>query len=237
MEGPLQVCAGHNAMRQAFEEEGTDGILLIDASNAFNQMNRSVALHNIQKEMALYVINTYRSPSRLFNRGGGEILSQEGTTQEDPLAMPWYSVNTSIMIQNLRAYCLVIKQVWLADDSTGGWRIMQLYDWYQQLSKEGEMFGYLVNGSKSWLIVKLEALADEAKRVFGDEVNKTTEGQRHLGALIVSQGYKDQYFEEKVPVWKEEIGQLPEIAESEPHMCTLPSQKGTSQSSPTSCAL
>ena len=54
--GPLQVCAGHNAgaeaaihaMSQVFAEEGTDGILLIDASNAFNQMNRSAALHNIQ---------------------------------------------------------------------------------------------------------------------------------------------------------------------------------------------
>ena len=53
-------------MSQVFVEKGTDGILLIDASNAFNQMNRSVALHNIQimcKEMALYVINTYRSSS------------------------------------------------------------------------------------------------------------------------------------------------------------------------------
>ena len=89
--GPLQVCTGHStgpeaaihAMSQMFVEEGTDGILLIDASNAFNQMNRSVALHNIQipcKEMSLYIINTYRSPSRLFICGGGEILSQEGTT-------------------------------------------------------------------------------------------------------------------------------------------------------------
>ena len=71
-------------MSQVFVEEGTSGILLIDASNAFNQMNRSVALHNIQitcKEMSLYTINTYRSPSRLFICGGGEILSQEGTTQ------------------------------------------------------------------------------------------------------------------------------------------------------------
>ena len=62
--GPLQVCAGHStgseaaihAMSQVFVEEGTDGILLIDASNAFNQMNRSAALHNIQitcKEMSL----------------------------------------------------------------------------------------------------------------------------------------------------------------------------------------
>ena len=82
--GPLQVCAGHSAgseaathaMSQVFVEEGTDGILLIDASNAFNQMNRSVALHNIQitcKGMSLYIINTYRSPSRFFICAGGKI--------------------------------------------------------------------------------------------------------------------------------------------------------------------
>ena len=94
-------------------------------------MNRSAALHNIQimcKEMALYVINTYRSPSRLFICGGGEILSQEVTTQGDPLAMPRYSVNTSIMIKNLRTHFPMVKQVWLADDSAGGGRIAQLYD-------------------------------------------------------------------------------------------------------------
>ena len=78
-------------MSQVFVEEGTDGILLIDASNAFNQMNRSVALHNMQitcKEMSLYIINTDRSQLRLFICGGGEILLQEGRTQGDPLAMP-----------------------------------------------------------------------------------------------------------------------------------------------------
>ena len=52
-----------------------------------------------------------------------------------------------------------------------------------------------MNGSKSWLIVKSEELAKEAKRVFGDKVNITTEGHRHLGAVIASQEYKDQYCE------------------------------------------
>ena len=116
-----------HAMSQVFVEEGTDGILLMDASNAFNQMNRSVALHNIQitcKEMSLYIINTYRSPSRLFVCGGGDILSQEGTTQGDLLAMPWYSINTSIMIQSLRTSTPGVKQVWLADDSAGGGQIV-----------------------------------------------------------------------------------------------------------------
>ena len=75
--GPLRVRAGHNAdaeaaihaMSQVFVEEGTDGILLVHASSAFNQRNRSVALHNIQitcKEMSVYIINTYRSPLRLY---------------------------------------------------------------------------------------------------------------------------------------------------------------------------
>ena len=116
-----------HAMSQVFVEEGTDGILLMDASNAFNQMNRSVALHNIQitfKEMSLYIINTYRSPSRLFVCGGGDILSQEGTTQGDLLAMPWYSINTSIMIQSLRTSTPGVKQVWLADNSAGGGQIV-----------------------------------------------------------------------------------------------------------------
>ena len=235
--GPLQVCAGHNAgaeaaihtMSQVFVEEGIDGILLIDASNAFNQMNRSAALHNIQimcKEMALYVVNTYRSPSRLFIRGGGEILSREGTTQADPLAMPWYALNTSIMIQKLRDHYPLVKQVWLADDLAGGGSIVQLYNWYKYLSKEGQKFGYFVNGSKSWLIVKSGELAKEAKRVFGGEVNITTEGQRHLGAVIALQEYKDQYCEEKVRVWKEEIERLSEIAKSQPHAAYSAFTKG-----------
>ena len=128
--GPLQVCADHSAgseaaihaMSQVFVEEGTDGILLKDESNAFSQMNRSVALHNIQitcNAMSLYIINTYRSPSRLFICGRGEILSREGTTKRDPLAMPWYSVNTSITIQSLRIRSPGVKQVWLTDDSAG----------------------------------------------------------------------------------------------------------------------
>lgn len=118
-------------MSQVFVEEGRDGILLIDVSNALSQMNRSVALHNIQttwKEMSLYIINTYRSPSRFFICGGGQIFSQEGTTQGGPLAVPWYSVNTSFIIQSVRTSTPGIKQVWLADDSAGGGQMVQLHD-------------------------------------------------------------------------------------------------------------
>ena len=94
---------------------------------------------------------------------------------------------------------------------------MPLHNWYNYLSQEGKKYGYLVNGSKSWLIVKSDVLAAEAKKVFGDEVNITTEGQRHLGAVIGSRQFKDQYCREKVLGWKGELEALSEIARSQQH--------------------
>ena len=91
---------------------------------------------------------------------------------------------------------------------------MPLCNWYNHLSQEGKKYGYLVNGSKSWLIVKSDVLADEAKRVFGDEVIITTVGQRHLGAFTGSQDFKDQYCREKVLGRKGEFEALSEIARS-----------------------
>ena len=50
------------------------------------------------------------------------------------------------------------------------------------MSKKGKKYGCLANGLKS-LIVKAGVLADDAKRVFGDKVSITTEGQWHLGVV------------------------------------------------------
>ena len=89
--GSLQLCAGQSsggeaaihAMRNIFDEDDTEAILLIDASNAFNSLNRAAALNNIRilcPMVATYVINTYRLPMRLFVLGGQEMKSSEGTT-------------------------------------------------------------------------------------------------------------------------------------------------------------
>ena len=93
--GSMQVCAGQksgseaaiHAMSEIFHGEDTDAVFLIDASNAFNSLNRMTALHNILVTcpiIGLYAVNTYRNPARLFVVGGYELLSAEGTTQGDP---------------------------------------------------------------------------------------------------------------------------------------------------------
>ena len=107
-------------------------------------------------------------------------------------------VNTSIMIQSSRTSTPGDKQIWLADGSAGSGDILPLYNWDNHLSQEGQKYDYLVNGSKSWLIIKSDVPLIEAKKVFGDEVNITAEGQHHLEAVIGSQEFKDQYCWEKV---------------------------------------
>jgi hypothetical protein len=90
--GPLQVSSGLkggaeaaiHAMRTVFDSDATDAVILVDAANAFNRLNRQVALHNIRyicHPFSQVLINTYRVPARLLIIGGGEIKSLEGTTQ------------------------------------------------------------------------------------------------------------------------------------------------------------
>ena len=53
------------------------------------------------------------------------------------------------------------------------------------IESEGPKYGYYQETTKSWLIVKKEIL-EEARRIFADtNVQITSEGQKHLGAVII----------------------------------------------------
>ena len=99
--GSLQVSAGRksgseaavHAMNSMFSADETDAVLLIDATNAFNTLNRAAALHNICPTIATFVINTYRLPGGLFVTGSQELKPSEGTTQGDPLSMSIYGTS------------------------------------------------------------------------------------------------------------------------------------------------
>ena len=123
--------------------------------------------------------------------------SEEGTTQGHPLTMQWYSINTTITIDHLRNIT-EITQVWLADDSATGGKIIKLYNHYTELFIEGRKHDYLVNGNNSWLIVKSKKLHNEAEEIFQGKMNISLEGKWHLGAIIGSKDYKNEYCNEKV---------------------------------------
>ena len=171
--GSLQVCAGHKSGSEAaihtmpniFEVYERDAVLLIDASNAFNALNRAAALHNIRvlcPTLATYVINTYRQPARLFITGGEELISAEGTTQGDPLSMSLYAISLQPLITRLHVSSAA-KQCWFADDSTGSGSLQDVRKWWDELSESGPPLGYFPNAKKCWLIIKPERRTEVSK--------------------------------------------------------------------------
>ncbi len=129
-------------------------------------LNRMVALHNIRRispSIATILINLYRSPTELFV-DGDVILSQEGTTQGDPLAMAMYGLATIPLIGGLDGLC---TQVWYPDDPAAAERLAQLKEWWDKLASEGPSFGYYANPSKTWLVTKDDYL-EEASAIFAD---------------------------------------------------------------------
>ena len=81
------------AVRSSFLRDDTEGILLVDVSNAFNSLNHIVALHNIRQlcpSFAPILINTYRSAAALYIAGDRYLIVRGGYYSLLPcLCMPW----------------------------------------------------------------------------------------------------------------------------------------------------
>ena len=108
------------------------------------------------------IISRYQVNIPLFI-DGCNILSSEGTTQGDPLAMAMYSVNVTPLITLLQDPS--VAQVWFADDATAGGTLQGLLIWWTLLKHHGSMYGYFPNAAKTWLIVKRDFLSS-AKQLF-----------------------------------------------------------------------
>ena len=70
----LQVCAGQyagaeaaiHAMRELYNDKDCEAVLLVDALNAFDALNREAMMHNIGilcPTLTTFVQNTYRQPA------------------------------------------------------------------------------------------------------------------------------------------------------------------------------
>ena len=143
------------------------------------------------------------------------MLSEEGTTQGDPLAMPMYALGTIPLINALSDDH--IKQVWYADDATACDRLMDVRRWWDRLVSIGPDFGYFPNPSKTCLIVK-DCFYDSAVSIFQDSgVCITAEGKRHLGAALGSSSFVASFVHQKVSLWQQELTTLSDFSVTQPH--------------------
>ena len=234
---PIQTCAGLpggieasiHAMRKIYDDSATKGILLIDASNAFNALNRKAALNNIKytcPEFSGYVNNLYRGDAELFVAGSSEtVMSCEGTTQGGTESMGFYSGGlVPISHYQIEERTVdqspddsdIAKKLFYADDGAG--TLDQVLRWWNEIQKLGPNFGYFPKPSKTWLIVKPEFL-EKAKLLFGDsDINITDQGHKYLGSYIGCEGGKAVFVKSQVDEWISNVNALAKIAKTEPQL-------------------
>ena len=165
--GTLQTCAGIksgieaaiHAMKETFDKEWCRVVMLVYADNAFNRLNRNVALKNIKQlcpPLYTYLENSYNKPPRLYLKDGSFILSKEGVTQGDNLAMGKYALGIRGLIDSVADATSDEQsvQVWFADDSACGGSIEGVQKWWDKLKEDGPKYGYFPKPSKTHIIVK-----------------------------------------------------------------------------------
>ena len=159
-----------HGLRELFEKKSSNGfgLLLLDAKNAFNSINKSSALLNARtlwSRASTFLYNSYQESSKLvLSNTDVFIRSEEGTTQGDPLSMLFYGVALLPLIQKLHNPTKH-KQSFYADDAAACAKSDDLKQWLQQVVDEGPKYGYYPEPTKSFLIVHPDHV-DEAKSCF-----------------------------------------------------------------------
>ena len=155
----------------------------------------------------------------------GKYCPKERTTQGDPTAMGVYALGILPLIHFLFEFIsinhLSAKEVVFADDFTVADKLTSTIDYWGKLTVLGPKYGYFPKVSKSYLIVKEEKLG-EARNAFNNSiVNIIIEWKRHLGAIIGSNEYQEEYVKDLVNDWNNQLVLSSSIAESQPQAAYL----------------
>ena len=198
------------------------GFLLIDARNAFNEMNRTAMLWTIRREWprgAKFIFNCYRHWSSLFirNQDGSALClhSKEGVTQGDPASMVAYGLGTLPLIRALKQAQSSSLHIWYADDASFGGKFQQIEHLYKELCRLGPSYGYYPEENKCTLIVHDEA-APHAKQYFKNYGFKISHGKRFLGGYIGSSEEREKYITDKILGWETAISDISKVAHTFP---------------------
>eukprot|EP00794_Sanderia_malayensis_P004398 gene4398-4986_t len=157
-----------------------------------------------------YLKNTYQAPTKLYISGsktGEFIWGEEGNTQGDVAAMPFYGLATMPIIDDLQTNCDT-AQAWYADDSSAADTFTSLLDWWIRLNdigpkyvtSEGQRHLGAVFGStafkKSYVESKVKKWTDDI-----EELADIAEEEPQLAYAVFTKGicHRWTYFMRTIP--------------------------------------
>uniref|UniRef100_A0A1X7VKB1 Uncharacterized protein n=1 Tax=Amphimedon queenslandica TaxID=400682 RepID=A0A1X7VKB1_AMPQE len=225
-----QLCGGMKAgiegaihtVYDLFEQRGRNGwgVLMIDATNAFNNMNRQSVLWNstiLWPSCSLFLFNNYRGWIPLVvNDSNAYLYSKEGVTQGYPLSMFIYAVATILLIERLGRPSGG-THVWYADDAFACSRLQHLKDWFDRLLQIGPSYGYHPELSKCVLLVH-EDHHLSARDLFETYGVRIVTSHRLLGGVVGDHEGLLSYVTGSVNEWTSIVEKLTVIAKTQPQL-------------------
>ena len=232
----MQLCLGQkcgiehpiHSLCQSFDDPENKAILLIDARNAFNVLNRRPALENVKAlcpSLHVALQNSYSHPSLLYI-GESTILSQEETTQGDPLAMSMYGIAMLPLITRLHNDSLTQK--WYADDGSVVGKLKDIRPLLDKFTQLGPKYGYLVNPPKCQLIIKPGGERQTSTLFAGTNV-EITHGARVLGSVIGSSEASKYFLKDAEIKYTKRLDRLGQFALTSPQNAYACLTKGVQQ--------
>jgi hypothetical protein len=109
-----------NRLLNEFHSDGSLAMLTVDFSNAFNLVDRTTLLHEVQTRcpsISLWVEFLYGQSTRLYV-GDDHIWSTTGVQQGDPLGPLLFALVLHPLVHRTRDCCKLLFHAWYLDDGT-----------------------------------------------------------------------------------------------------------------------
>ena len=135
------------------------------------------------------------------------LLSLEGVTQGDPLAMALFGIAVCPLADILRREFPDVLQPWYADDAAMMGAPADAAACFRRLQELGPHFGYHPSSSKSWCICSAaaEPPSRNAFAALGLSTVKWCHGHRCVGGFVGFAALRDRWVEPHVAKWVEGV--------------------------------
>jgi len=242
--GTDQLCSGLksgieggiHAMTQVWKDLATEaefGFLMLDASNAFNELRRVMMIWIVRHEWAIgfhFVFNCYRHWARLVVHSSSgsphALYSMEGVTQGDPLSMILYGLAVLPLIRGLKLKFPDLTHVWFADDGNAAGTFHRLDEFFVHVNQHGKPFGFNLDPRKCVLVTHPNNRA-RAKTLFGSLLHpdNIVTGHRFLGGFVGADSDRDTWLATKTEEWTHQILRLSTACDRFPQFAFCGMQK------------
>ncbi len=202
------------------------GSLLIDAENAFNEMNRYLMLWQVRHRWgrgSRFAFNRYRHHSIIYvrDRPGDAphiILGKEGVNQGCVFGSVCYGIGLMPIAERMREEVPEALQPLFADDITAAGQAGHNAACLAFLKVHGPVYGYYPEPSKSIYVCKGEDEAVARMALVARGLTGVTfkRGHRYLGSYVGCRELKEEYVRDKVSVWVGAIKTLTKLAPKYP---------------------